>query len=66
MPAIGFLAMAVGGVIVWAGYLGESIPTVTKAILNGDTSKLLKQPIDPTKLRATTTPQNKTGGGGTW
>jgi len=49
MPAIGFLMMFAGGIMVWSGYLGESIPTVTKAILDGNTSKLKKKPIDPTK-----------------
>jgi len=51
VAAIGFLAMFAGGVIVWSGYLGETIPTVTKAILNGNTSLLTKQPLDPTKPR---------------
>jgi len=41
--------MMSGAVMLWAGYLGESIPTVTKAILDGNTSKLKKKPIDPTK-----------------
>jgi hypothetical protein len=49
MAAIGFLAIFAGGVIVWSGYIGESIPTVTKAILDGNTKSLKKKPLDPTK-----------------
>jgi hypothetical protein len=39
--------MLVGGVIVWSGYLGESIPTVTKAIFDGKTKTLVRIPLDP-------------------
>jgi len=41
--------MLAGGIAVWAGYLGQSIPTVVKAILNGTTGTLTKIPLDPDK-----------------
>jgi hypothetical protein len=49
MPLISFTALLAGGIAVWAGYLGESIPTVLKAILNGTTGTLTKIPLDPDK-----------------
>jgi hypothetical protein len=64
MPLISFTALLAGGIAVWAGYLGESIPTVLKAILNGTTGTLTKIPLDPDK-RSGGAPATNSGDGGT-
>jgi uncharacterized membrane protein YgcG len=63
MPIISFSVMLAGGIAVWAGYLGQSIPTVTKAILNGQTKTLTKIPLDPDK-RPGAAPVTSDGDGG--
>jgi len=62
MPLISFTALLAGGIAVWAGYLGESIPTVLKAILNGTTGTLTKIPLDPDK-RSGGAPATSSGDG---
>jgi len=52
MPAVGFMVMLLGGISVWAGYLGQSIPKVTRAVLDGKTKTLTKIPLDPDKRQS--------------
>ena len=49
MPVIGFVLLIAGGVSIWAGYLGRSIPEVTRAVLDGKTNTLTRIPLDPDK-----------------
>ena len=61
MPVISFSVMLAGGIAIGAGYLGQSIPTVTKAILNGQTKTLTKIPLDPDKRPAEPTSSSDGG-----
>lgn len=62
MPVLGFLAILGGGLLIWSGYLGETVGTVTRAVLDGKTGDLVKKPLDPTKKESTPATSTDTGG----
>ena len=49
MPIIGFGLIGVGGIFIYAGYLGYTPAKLVKSMLDGTLSTLPKIPIDPTK-----------------
>jgi hypothetical protein len=67
MPIISFTLIGIGGLFVYSGYLGYSPAQITKAILDGKLSTLVKIPIDPRKrttpkAKDTPSPSNPSGG----
>lgn len=59
MPIIGFSLIGVGGLFIYAGYLGYSPAKIFQAMLDGKLTDLPKIPIDPRK-RTTTQPSGNT------
>jgi len=65
MPIIGFSVLGIGGLFIYAGYLGYSPAQIIKAMLDGKLTDLPKISIDPRKRTTTTTtdPNTPPGGG---
>jgi hypothetical protein len=55
MPIIGFSVLGIGGLFIYAGYLGYTPAEIIKAMLDGKLTDLPKIPIDPRKRTTTTT-----------
>ena len=64
MPIIGFSVLGIGGLFIYAGYLGYSPAQIIKAMLDGKLTDLPKISIDPRKRTTTTTDPNTPPGGG--
>ena len=53
MPIIGFSVLGIGGLFIYAGYLGYTPAQIIKAMLDGKLTDLEKISIDPRKRTGT-------------
>lgn len=65
MPIIGFSVLGIGGLFIYAGYLGYTPAQIIKAMLDGKLTDLEKISIDPRKRTGTQGSADTPPSGGT-